>query len=237
VVVVLSVGLLETNGQVSKVVLGALWQQTLPVTLVGQVHHGEEQTVSFGRLLQQGAVEGIGEEVLVERSQGIQLLTLSHEGGEVTLRAVKRHLLGIPQFEVIYLQLVPLAEVDRDGLGESPRVNHLLLGEFLDLSLSLVYCRGISFEISLLTCRDAVGYLQIVILDDELAPGEVIVGMTHIDYLPELLPDMLDNVQHLLLVSLEVPLVLVRVDQILLHSAQSQFVVVGQQFEHEGKSQ
>lgn len=78
--------------------------------------------------------------------------------------------------------------------------------------------------------------MEVVVLNDELAPGEVVVRMTHIDYLSKLLSDLLDDVKHLLLVGLEVPLFLVRVDQVLLNPAQSQLVLVSDQLHHEWQS-
>lgn len=116
VVVILPVGLLQAYGQVPHLIISKFGDKVLPVVLVGKVHHGEKKAVSLRGLLKEGAVEGVGEEVLVEGCKGIELLTLSEEGGEITICTIECHLLGIPDLEIVDLELVPLSEIDRDGL-------------------------------------------------------------------------------------------------------------------------
>jgi hypothetical protein len=104
--------------------------------------------------------------------------------------------------------------VTLDGLGEPPVLLLLaLLVEFLGVLL-----RVVQQLVVVVFGGNAVGYLQVVILDDEAAPGEVEVRLTIEDPLAELLPDRVDDEEHLLLVGLEVLVLPLGEDEVLAHS-------------------
>ena len=64
--------------------------------------------------------------------------------------------------------------------------------------------------------RDTVGYLQIVVLDDEGAPSEVEVGLTVVDSFAKLFSDRVDDKQYLFFIGGELLRLLLWIYEVLI---------------------
>jgi hypothetical protein len=153
-----------------------------PAKFLKSVHQCEIKEVSASGLIYQVSIKIEAVKIFIEvRQLGLSGVRVGAIGALFTYLKLLVH------YQVFDEVLVAITKLARDGLGE-PSVLFLFVGVKLFAFIGILLRVGKKPFVKGVRCN-AIRNLEVVVLNDEAAPGKIEIGLTVVDSLAKLLSD------------------------------------------------